>query len=243
MAKGEKTNNMKPLSKRLQQIVDLVPNHATIADVGCDHGKVLQYAVLHLNPVFVYGSDISKSSVNKTTNLLQNMKCSNFKTLQSDGLQAYSNAEKRCITTIVIAGMGGREIVSILSKLLQEKEQYENLKTLVLQPQNNVEFLREFLQNSKFNIMFDKKLKDKHMFYDVLQVQPFCEKGQNLTEDQLLFGKTNLQTYNDDFVLFLNLQLKQINKILSKAKQEDVKKQQLKLQDKLLKLLQNLQQK
>ncbi len=98
---------MLKLSPRLQKIVSKIPQKTIIADVGCDHGKVVLYAVKVLQSPFVFGSDISEKSVEKTRILLTKNGIENFKTLTSDGLNGYTVNELNIIETVVIAGMGG----------------------------------------------------------------------------------------------------------------------------------------
>lgn len=228
---------MKQLSVRLQTIANLIPKNQVVADVGCDHGKILEYALRHKDAIFVYGSDISAKSVQKTTQLLTNKKFDNFVTLQSDGFEQYNIADKANITVAVIAGMGGREIIHILQELLQAKEQFGALQKMILQPQNSTKSLRVFLQENNFKIEYDKKIKDKHMFYDVLSVVPFETQKQTLTMQELEFGITNLQQKSKDFDLFLQLQLKQVQKVLEKTKQQQTSQEMQEKQQMIVKLL------
>ncbi len=189
------------LDNRLSTVVGFIPSGVVVADVGCDHGKVLYHCLTALHSPFVFGSDISQKSVEKTTNLLTKNHFTNFKTLTSDGLNGYTTQELNIIGCVVIAGMGGYEMVHILTNLQPKLQQLTKLTTLVLQPQNNTSYLRDWLQNNNFGILTDITVKEKEKFYHVLKVAP--NKKQNLTKQQMQFGMTNLNQPTSDFMAFL----------------------------------------
>lgn len=198
------------LSKRLQLIADLVPQNSIIADIGCDHGKLLYYVLENFNAPFVFGSDISAKSVEKTQKLLSK-KYENFKTIVSDGLSNYTKNELNLINCIVIAGMGGLEIVKILTNL--KSDSLPNLKNLILQPQNNVKLVREWLHNNGYYIEFDKIILEKNIYYNVIKAKIGNEK-QNLSQDDLEFGITNLKEYNADFESYLNYEINKLKNVV-----------------------------
>lgn len=225
------------LSNRLQNVVNLISPCGVVADIGCDHGKVLHYVLKNNIAQFVFGSDISQKSVEKTAELLKQNNYVNFKTLTSDGLKAYENNELELIGCIVIAGMGGNEIISILEHLLLVKNNLLRLKTLILQPQNNVVALRNWLQKHNFFVEHDWLLVEKEKFYNILKVIPFQKTQQKLSEQEILFGKTNLVKFNPHFLQFLQNEIEKTQQILKNINKTDVKQFEIKL-----KQLQNLLQ-
>ena len=59
---------MSKLSKRLQVIADLV-NKNNVCDVGCDHGKLVEYLLSNKIVDYAIVSDISQPSLNKAIEL------------------------------------------------------------------------------------------------------------------------------------------------------------------------------
>lgn len=183
---------MKNLSLRLQKLCELAKNSKRIADVGCDHGKVLGYLVDNCNPEYVIASDISAPSVQKAQKLLQKQNKVKFDVRVGDGFSTLTDSDM--LDTIIVAGMGGLEIISILSN--------SNIKVpkLILQPQNNVVKLRRYLNKSNYSILNDFVIREKHMFYTILEV---TSGNQELTEKQLKYG-VFVDNPNADLINYLN---------------------------------------
>ena len=87
-----------------------------IADIACDHGYIgigIYEKGLANKVIF---SDISKKSLEKAQKLIQNRNdFANFKFIVGNGLEVLTQQ----IFLSVIAGIGGREIVKILSLLFR----------------------------------------------------------------------------------------------------------------------------
>ena len=83
------------LSYRLNEIVKLCGKAKRVADVGCDHGKVL--AELAKNKAeFLIATDISEPSVKKAEQLLTQLNFKNFSVRVGDGCQTLTNKHLFC---------------------------------------------------------------------------------------------------------------------------------------------------
>lgn len=181
------------VSYRLNEIVELCGKAKRVADVGCDHGKVLGELAKN-GAKYLVATDISEPSVRKAGELLNQLKFKKFSVRVGDGCQTLTEADK--LDMIVVAGMGGLEIIEIL------KKSPIKLTNLVLQPQNNVIKLRQFLMDNNFKIIVDKVIEDKQKFYNILKVKK-VDKKCDLTSREIEYGKSNLKGYNPHFVLML----------------------------------------
>lgn len=220
------------LTKRISEIANNVTKKV-VCEVGADHGYITYQLFLENKVKFAYLTDISDKSLQKAKSLFKNSNFNKKVTFAvGNGLEALSQIDrslliKNPIQQIIIAGMGGKEIIQILAK----NKFYTHF---VLQPQKNVVDLRKFLIQNNYHITKDKVVKDGKMFYDVLVVTKKdipCKLSQN----QLLFGKTNLKTMHQDFIDYLEYKKRIIEDILQK---KDIVDQKLIL-SKILKLLQN----
>lgn len=202
-------------NERLNEIVKLCGKVNRVADIGCDHGKVL--GELHKNGAsYLIASDISEPSVKKAEQLLKELNCKNYSIRVGDGFSTLTNADN--LDLIIIAGMGGYEIVKIInnSKI--------NLKKLILQPQNNVIMLRNFLIEHNFKIITDKVVEDKSKFYNVLKVEKTNIK-HHLTKREIEFGKTNLKKFNPSFIKMLEEENFKLANRIEKIKNDLLKKE------------------
>ena len=120
-----------------------------IADIACDHGYIgigIYEKGLANKVIF---SDISKKSLEKAQKLIQNRNdFANFKFIVGNGLEVLSQQ----IFLSVIAGIGGREIVKILS--LSDKVKLS--KFLILQTRQDDDYLRMNLAKLGLVVYADK---------------------------------------------------------------------------------------
>lgn len=197
--------NKLKLSKRLQNICNLVENCHTVADIGCDHGKVVANLFLENKIQYAIASDISQPSVEKTRQLLTELgyidQCS---ILVGDGL---ANIDPQtAIDCCIIAGMGGREIWHILTQSVH------SITSWVLQPMKDESFLRKQLVSHGYKITKDIFFYDKGKYYTLLKVE---QGKQRLNALQVAFGVTFEE--NQDFLQYANQELQNIKEYLESA--------------------------
>jgi len=157
----------------LDTVKSLIVAADTIADVGCDHGKIAEFCAKSGLARRVIASDISDSCLDKARKRLSD--APNVTFLLCDGID-YECDEA------VIAGMGGLLVCDILANAECKP------KTLVLCPHRNGYDVRKTLFALGYGIDRDEAVCDRGKFYSVIR----AVRGENvceLTELQLLFGK------------------------------------------------------
>ncbi len=154
---------MTKLSSRLQKISDLIEENYTFIDIGCDHGFLsIELAKKYPNAKIV-ASDINE-------NALKNAKCNiqkfhlqdRISIIQSNGLENLSILDD---TTIIISGMGSHTIVGIL---YQGYKKLKKVNTLILQSNNDLDFLRSKVVRLGYFIQEEKLVKDAGIIYTVI---------------------------------------------------------------------------
>ncbi len=167
------------MTLRLDELFSLIPACKTFADVGCDHGYVSYEMLKQKKAQTVYFSDISEKCLSKAEKLLYPFIIKGVaKGYVSNGFEKLPNVD-----CALVAGMGGEEIISILNNAVTLPE------TLVLQPMKNTEKVRVCLIEKGYKILKDYTFSADKKYYDVI----LCEKGEDfLTEDERLFGRTNI---------------------------------------------------
>lgn len=186
------------MSKRLQKICSSIPQCNTLCDVGCDHGYVGIEALNNGLAERVIFIDISPECLQKARE-----NCDKRLKLRAEFVCRNGLGDIEC-DCAVIAGMGGLEIISIL----------QNAKTLpkylVLQPMRNVYDVRKTLSEN-YKIISDFKFCDVK-YYDLI-VAEYCDTGCKLSESELLFGKSNLENPEPDYIEFLRNEYNKLAKI------------------------------
>ena len=204
-------------TKRLLKLLELVPENSNVVfDVGCDHGILSALLITTGKAKKVYASDISKMSLEKTIKLKEELKISDkIECLVSNGLNDFDKTIKS--DCVVIAGMGGNEIIKILSNI----SDFSGYKTFLLQPAQDFYAVRKFLSKNKFEIIEDQIIEDKGKFYANI----LCTtngKTENLTNLQCYFGKFMESNINVDFTDFVNYTYKKLMMIKDYLGEEEL---------------------
>ena len=198
---------------RIEEIVSIVPKSSVVADVGCDHGYVA-FSVLRSGIADkVVMTDVSQKCLDKAINLLgQEIALGKATAVCCDGLTGV-NID---VDTAVIAGMGGEEIIKILSHSVDRL----SIKNLVLQPMKNTEKLRRFLVDGSFSLIRDYTFMDAGKYYDLIFAVK-TDKKQSYTDDEYFFGKENLSTKPDAFICRYKKEIEDIKNWISSPNLND----------------------
>lgn len=158
------------------------------ADVGCDHGYCAEYALKSGKCKRAIISDISAKSLQKAQTLLAPyIKAGVCLPVCCDGLEKID----RSVNQVLIAGMGGMEIISVLQKsFIPEK--------FILQPMKNADKVRAYLLSQGCKITADDIFYDEK-FYFIIKGErgggtPDNHNGTPAYSDaELAFGRDSLK--------------------------------------------------
>lgn len=157
--------NMLALQPRLCMIASLVPDGARLVDVGTDHGFIPVSLLLQNRIRTAIASDIGAAPLDHARKTAEQFGVTDRITFRlCDGLSAISEEE---VDTVVIAGMGGDNIASILSVAPWTK----NGALLLLQPMSKAEVLRRFLPENGYQVVSEQLVADKGVIYPILIVR------------------------------------------------------------------------
>lgn len=181
-------------SKRIDTLCSLLQAAESFADVGCDHGYCSEYMLKNGLCKRAILSDISKGSLQKAERLLEEyIREGRATAVLGNGFYGVPADTDE----VLIAGMGGSEIVGILSDA-----KYGFMPTqFVFQPMHDGEKLRRYIIEHGGVIERDFTFEDGK-FYDVICGYRATSEGQvcEYTENEYIFGKENLQTMPTAFV-------------------------------------------
>lgn len=191
---------------RIPQICSRLSRCRVFADVGCDHGYCAQYMLENDLCDRAIISDISPKSLSKAGRLLGAYIASGrLEAVCCDGLSGVRGAD-----LVLIAGMGGEEIVKIL------KEGYIP-PSFVFQPMKNSEILRSYLLGRGCALDEDDIFMDGK-FYFIIKGRS-QGGGQDYTPAQLAFGRDSLK--NPLIGRYLEGEIQKINSYLSRDMAEE----------------------
>ena len=202
--------------KRIRAIATLINDKDKIvADIGADHGYLTKVLIEENRAKAVIATDISKASLEKTANLAKKYGFLDKIFLKvGDGLKILNKGEAQIV---VIAGMGGNEIIKIL-----EENTDKTFDKFIFQPMQNTINLREYLIKHNYEILKDFIVKDRKKFYNTI-VARFSTNKQNLSKKQIEFGLTNLDLKGNDFIEYLSEYINNNEIIYEKSKSKIIK--------------------
>ena len=151
------------LSVRLKAIIDMIEIGASVADIGTDHGFLPVYLAQKNIARRIIASDISAASLEKARMAASKYNVSESITfIAAPGLCGIASSD---VDTIVIAGMGGETIVSILK---DAPWTIHRDVRILLQPQTKIELLCRFLYDQGYIIRETKSVLDRNKYYTII---------------------------------------------------------------------------
>ena len=191
------------MNYRLEKIFSAIPKCKIFADIGCDHGYITKAMVASGKCERAILSDVSEKCLIKATTLLKDyIESGVVSGVVSNGFERVDGCD-----LALIAGMGGEEIVSILTaaKNLPDK--------LVLQPMKNPDKVRVCAVKLGYRIDSDSVFFSGDKYYDLMVLS----KGDDyLSAEEIEFGRTNVLNPSEDFKRLITERLQIIDECLSK---------------------------
>lgn len=166
------------LSKRLEEIVKLIPQGARVADIGTDHALLACYLAKENISPKVIAADLNKEPLKVATNQIKGYLLEDKVTARlGDGLSILEPGE---VDSVIIAGMGG----SVMRAILEEHPQViKELKQIVLQPHVGAETLRRWAFENGWKIVKEELVEEEGFYYEIMSL----EQGDMHIEDDILF--------------------------------------------------------
>ena len=166
------------LPLRLRTIGDLVDPGEKVADIGADHGLLELYLIARKKSIKVIAIENKKGPYeNLRTNIggLKDVILS-----LSSGLKKVDND----VSTLVLAGMGGFNIKSILE---ERPDKLTNIKKIIIDAHRNIDVARLAIVNYGFEIEKEVIVYEDNKFY-VISVFKKNEIVHSYSQDEIKFG-------------------------------------------------------
>ena len=154
------------LDARLRCAFDLLQGAETVADIGCDHGKLTAALLLEGSCRRVIAGDISHDCLQKTREIIDRYSLQDRAEIRlGSGLSVLSPGE--CDAAAML-GMGGELMIELLEAC---PDVAESMERLVLQPMSGIEELRQWLYERSYRVQADRLVAVGRRWYQVLCVQ------------------------------------------------------------------------
>ena len=141
------------INDRLKKIGDLVEANSFCLDVGCDHAFLDIYLVQKNKNITTVASDVAEGPLSHARENIKKYHMEDkIECRLGNGLDTYSDG----INTIMISGMGGRNMIGIFKSHM---EVLKKVDTIILSPNNYQEDVKRFLCKHHFYISNEELIK------------------------------------------------------------------------------------
>ena len=194
------------LSKRLQMVVDLVPEKEGIklAEIGCDHAYCSIYLAKKRLVKTALAMDVRKGPLQAAQENISRFSAGAYvNTRLSDGFEKLLPGEA---DAAMLAGMGGDLMIKLISRHFEmcEKAGDKELacKYLILQPQTHIGDVRVFLRENGYEIKAEEMCIDAGKYYTAFMAEKnvmvleknvaASEKGITASEKNVVASEKNM---------------------------------------------------
>lgn len=163
------------LTPRLQAIADKVPPGSVVADIGSDHAYIPLYLLTHRLVTHVIVSDNKHGPLRAARDTLELFNCAKAADLRlGDGLSVLRPEDE--VNAVVLAGMGGETICSILERgqgILSPGTR------LILQAMTDTGLVRSWLVKNGYSLVQEDIAQEGESYYEIVvaekdgQIQDF----------------------------------------------------------------------
>lgn len=176
------------ISNRLKLIASFVDDNSYVIDVGCDHALLDIFLVKNKDNIRVIASDVNEGPLEGARKNIELYNLEDkIEVKLGDGIEEINND----VDTIVISGLGGETIISILKK---DVSKLNNIKTMILSPHSDIYEVRKEISKLGFKIDKEEFIYDQKKPYIIIK---FIRGKEKYTEDELFFGPILLKENND----------------------------------------------
>lgn len=153
------------LSQRLAAVAAYVPSGSTVADIGTDHAYLPVYLVNEGIAPQVIATDVHRKPYESARETVAAYRLQDRISVRlGDGLETLQPGEAG---TIVIAGMGGKNMVQIFRR---SPGVLETAGRLILQPMTHVETVRQWLWANGWYLLDEDLVAEDGHLYEILVV-------------------------------------------------------------------------
>jgi tRNA (adenine22-N1)-methyltransferase len=152
-------------NNRIDIIIKQIKTSGRVIDVGSDHAQLAIRLLKKHQATHVYNVEVHKEPYQTTVrNLQSHGLLAQTTNILGDGLQTHKIDKP--IKYCVIAGMGTKNIINILTRANQQIK----IQEFILVPNNNAGDLRDFLMQNDYKFKFEQIIEERGYYYALMVV-------------------------------------------------------------------------
>ncbi|WP_132742940.1 tRNA (adenine(22)-N(1))-methyltransferase [Scopulibacillus darangshiensis] len=182
------------LSERLRRVAAFIRQGAVLADIGSDHAYLPCFACQTGLAAKAVAGEVNEGPYRSAITKVQSLCLEKaVQVRMGNGLEVIDKAD--AVDTIVVAGMGGGLIRTILD---EGTSKLSDNMTLILQPNVGSDTLRRWLDSHSWDVSDEDILEEDGHIYEII-VARYNQQHRGLNGRELLMGPKLLQSRGDVF--------------------------------------------
>ncbi|AXI09476.1 tRNA (adenine(22)-N(1))-methyltransferase TrmK [Oceanobacillus sp. 143] len=210
------------LSKRLTKVASYLPKGAKFADIGSDHAYLPCYVCLQDKSSRAIAGEVNEGPFKSAIKTVEYYQLNeSIEVRLGNGLGVLNNLDN--VEQIVIAGMGGALIKSILE---EGKSKVQHVKRIIAQPNIDARNVRKWFNENGFIITSEEVVEENQHIYEIIvadKVEWNMSKQQDLDPKQLFFGPLLLENKTKEFFEKWSSEHEKTERIIKQIKKAKVK--------------------
>lgn len=212
---------------RIDLLASLAKNSQTLLDIGCDHAFTVIKAIKNYNVKRAIASDINDGPLTQAKNNIINNKLEDkIEIIKSDGFENINTS----FDTVIISGMGGLLIKSILEKGLSKL----NNSKIIIEANSDSYEVRRYLTNNNYIITDEYSIIDSNKYYEIIV---FEHGNYSYPGFALRYGPILLKKKEDIFINHYKKELEKLEAYLPSISDTILKDEKLVLRNDYLKII------
>jgi len=196
------------LKCRLKLLADKVATCDVVADIGTDHAYLPIYLIQKGVCKRAIASDVKMGPIEAAHNNISiNNLNDKIETRLGSGLDTIGENEA---DVIIIAGMGGTLVSELLEANIQKASK---ASALILQPMNNLDVLRKWLYDNKFDIYDEELVAEGQKIYFVISVK-FDGVERAYKDFELQVGEKLIAKKDPLLLPYCEMKVRQVDRVL-----------------------------
>ncbi|WP_026389764.1 tRNA (adenine(22)-N(1))-methyltransferase [[Acholeplasma] multilocale] len=209
------------LTKRLEQVLNLIEGVQTVADIGTDHAYLPISIIDKRKAKFVYAVDVNEKPLQSAmANIKKYGFSNNITPVLSNGLEFSLSDEVKEIDYVTISGLGTQTILSIL------ENDNDKIKGYIICSNTDLWALRDWVKEKDYNIELEDFFDDYDKHYWLIKINK-NKKFEQVSDDFMRLGDYKFLANNETYGRFLISEKAKFDNIISKITNDENRRSEM----------------
>jgi len=211
------------MSKRLKLLASFIDKDSFFADIGTDHAYLPCFICLQYPNARAIAGEVNKGPLERAQEtVMQYDLNSRISVRQGNGLDVIHSDD--AVDTVIISGMGGPLITSILCA---GNTTLQHIPKIIAQPNNHAIHVRRFFMKNQYEIVDEQITEENGHTYEIIigKKNPFLDENYlgEETEKMLLFGPKLIKEKSPIFIKKWQAEKDKLTQVMQQMEQATIR--------------------